>query len=135
MRLFADGFGAFICVSFSASLRDSLTLPPRACSLVSCLLQLGAATLCLRKCSASWSSLQAFIKFLVQFLDQRQATIYLVNPSRVRKFADGMGILSKNDLIDAKAICCGSDFVCVCLLVATHNVRSSVKKAISQTIE
>ena len=40
-------------------------------------------------------------EFLVQFLDQRQATIYLVNPSRVRKFADGMGILSKNDLIDA----------------------------------
>ena len=40
-------------------------------------------------------------EFLVQFLYQRQATIYLVNPSRVRKFADGMGILSKNDLIDA----------------------------------
>ena len=39
-------------------------------------------------------------EFLVQFLDQRQATIYLVNPSRVRKFADGMGILSKNDLKD-----------------------------------
>ena len=40
-------------------------------------------------------------EFLVQFLDQRQATIYLVNPSMVRKFAAGMGILSKNDLIDA----------------------------------
>ena len=40
-------------------------------------------------------------EFLVQFLYQRQATIYLVNPSRVRKFAAGMGILSKNDLIDA----------------------------------
>ena len=39
-------------------------------------------------------------EFLVQFLDQRQATIYLVNPSMVRKFAAGMGILSKNDLID-----------------------------------
>ena len=40
-------------------------------------------------------------EFLVQFLDQHQATIYLVNPSMVRKFAAGMGILSKNDLIDA----------------------------------
>ena len=40
-------------------------------------------------------------EFLVQLLYQRQATIYLVNPSRVRKFAAGMGILSKNDLIDA----------------------------------
>ena len=40
-------------------------------------------------------------EFLVQFLYQRQATIYLVNPSMVRKFAAGMGILSKNDLIDA----------------------------------
>ena len=38
---------------------------------------------------------------LVQFLYQRQATIYMVNPARVRKFAAGMGILSKNDLIDA----------------------------------
>ena len=40
-------------------------------------------------------------EFLVQFLYQRQTTIYLVNPSRVRKYSDGMGILSKNDLIDA----------------------------------
>ena len=40
-------------------------------------------------------------ELLVQFLDQRQATIYLVNPARIRKFAEGMGILSKNDLIDA----------------------------------
>ena len=40
-------------------------------------------------------------EFLVQFLDQRQATIYLVNPSMVRKFAAGMGILSKNDLKDS----------------------------------
>ena len=40
-------------------------------------------------------------EFLVQFLNQHQATIYLVNPSMVRKFAAGMGILSKNDLIDA----------------------------------
>ena len=40
-------------------------------------------------------------EFLVQFLYQHQATIYLVNPSMVRKFAAGMGILSKNDLIDA----------------------------------
>ena len=38
---------------------------------------------------------------LVQFLYQRQTTVYLVNPARVRKFAAGMGILSKNDLIDA----------------------------------
>ncbi len=40
-------------------------------------------------------------ELLVQFLDRRHATIYLVNPGRVRKFAQGMGILSKNDLIDA----------------------------------
>ena len=40
-------------------------------------------------------------EFLVQFLNQHQATIYLVNPSMVRKFAAGMGILSKNDLTDA----------------------------------
>jgi len=40
-------------------------------------------------------------ELLVQFLDQRHATICLVNPGRVRKFAQGMGILSKNDLIDA----------------------------------
>ena len=40
-------------------------------------------------------------EFLVQFLNQHQATIYLVNPSMVRKFAAGMGILSKNDLKDS----------------------------------
>ena len=40
-------------------------------------------------------------ELLVQFLDQHHATICLVNPGRVRKFAQGMGILSKNDLIDA----------------------------------
>ena len=40
-------------------------------------------------------------ELIVQFLYQHQATIYLVNPARVRKFAESMGILSKNDLIDA----------------------------------
>jgi len=40
-------------------------------------------------------------ELLVQFLDQHHATICLVSPGRVRKFAQGMGILSKNDLIDA----------------------------------
>ena len=40
-------------------------------------------------------------EFLVQFLYRHQATVYLVNPARIRKFAAGMGILSKNDLIDA----------------------------------
>lgn len=38
---------------------------------------------------------------LVQFLYSAGATIYLVNPGRVRKFAEGIGILSKNDLVDA----------------------------------
>jgi transposase len=38
---------------------------------------------------------------LVQFLHHTGATVYLVNPGRVRKFAEGVGILSKNDLIDA----------------------------------
>ena len=38
---------------------------------------------------------RAYREFLVQY--QHQATIYLVNPSMVRK----LGILSKNDLIDA----------------------------------
>ena len=38
---------------------------------------------------------------LVQFLHDSGATVYLVNPGRVRKFAEGIGILSKNDLIDA----------------------------------
>ena len=39
-------------------------------------------------------------EFLVQFLYQHQATIYLVNSSRVRMFAAGIGILSKNELKD-----------------------------------
>ena len=38
---------------------------------------------------------------LVQFLHDSGATVYLVNPGRVRKFAEGIGILSKNDLVDA----------------------------------
>jgi transposase len=38
---------------------------------------------------------------LVQFLHHTGATVYLVNPGKVRKFAEGIGILSKNDLIDA----------------------------------
>ena len=38
---------------------------------------------------------------LVQFLHSKGATVYLVNPGRVRKFAEGIGILSKNDVIDA----------------------------------
>ena len=38
---------------------------------------------------------------LVQFLHNTGATVYLVNPGKVRKFAEGIGILSKNDLVDA----------------------------------
>ena len=38
---------------------------------------------------------------LVRFLYNIGATVYLVNPGRVRKFAEGVGILSKNDQIDA----------------------------------
>ena len=38
---------------------------------------------------------------LVRFLHDLGATVYLVNPGRVRKFAEGVGILSKNDVIDA----------------------------------
>ena len=38
---------------------------------------------------------------LVQYLHSQGATVYLVNPGRVRKFAEGIGILSKNDVIDA----------------------------------
>jgi len=38
---------------------------------------------------------------VVQFLYNTGATVYLVNPGRVRKFAEGIGILSKNDLVDA----------------------------------
>ena len=38
---------------------------------------------------------------LVRFVHDLGATVYLVNPGKVRKFAEGIGILSKNDLIDA----------------------------------
>jgi transposase len=38
---------------------------------------------------------------LVHFLFNAGATVYLVNPGRVRKFAEGIGILSKNDMVDA----------------------------------
>ena len=38
---------------------------------------------------------------LVQFLHSNGTTVYMVNPGRVRKFAEGIGILSKNDVIDA----------------------------------
>jgi hypothetical protein len=38
---------------------------------------------------------------LVQFLHNSGATVYLVNPGRVRKIAEGIGILSKNDMVDA----------------------------------
>ena len=38
---------------------------------------------------------------LVQFLHSKGTTIYLVNPGGVRKFAEGIGILIKNDVIDA----------------------------------
>ena len=40
-------------------------------------------------------------ELLVTFLFESGATVYLVNPYRVRKFAEGIGILSKNDVIDA----------------------------------
>ena len=38
---------------------------------------------------------------LVRFLHDLGATVYLVNPGKVRKFAEGIGILSKNDWVDA----------------------------------
>ena len=38
---------------------------------------------------------------LAQFLHSKGMTIYLVNPGRIRKFAGGIGTLSKNDVIDA----------------------------------
>ena len=41
---------------------------------------------------------------LVQFLYNTGATVHLVNPGRVRKFAEGIGILSKNDLVDAELL-------------------------------
>ena len=37
---------------------------------------------------------------LVQFLHNMGAMVHLVNQGRVRKFAEGIGILSKNDLVD-----------------------------------
>ena len=40
-------------------------------------------------------------ELLVAFLYKAGATVYLVNPGRVRKFAEGIGLLSKNDDIDA----------------------------------
>ena len=43
-------------------------------------------------------------ELLVRFLFEAGATVYLVNPARVRKFAEGIGILSKNDVIDADVL-------------------------------
>ncbi len=40
-------------------------------------------------------------ELVVAFLFEAGARVYLVNPARVRKFAEGIGILSKNDVIDA----------------------------------
>ena len=40
-------------------------------------------------------------ELVVAFLFEAGAKVYLVNPARVRKFAEGIGILSKNDVIDA----------------------------------
>ena len=34
-------------------------------------------------------------------MNSKGTTVYLVNPGRFRKFAEGIGILSKNDVIDA----------------------------------
>lgn len=41
---------------------------------------------------------------LVVYLHELGATIFLVNPGKVRKFAEGIGILSKNDMIDADVL-------------------------------
>ncbi len=41
---------------------------------------------------------------LVDYLYSLGATVYLANPGRVRKFAEGIGILSKNDIIDADVL-------------------------------
>lgn len=38
---------------------------------------------------------------LVEFLHESGTSVYLVNPGKVRKFAEGIGILSKNDVVDA----------------------------------
>ena len=38
---------------------------------------------------------------LVEFLHESGARVYQVNPGQVRKFAEGIGILSKNDVIDS----------------------------------
>ena len=43
---------------------------------------------------------------LVEFLHESGTTVYLVNPGKVRKFAEGIGILSKNDVIDADFFTC-----------------------------
>lgn len=40
-------------------------------------------------------------ELLVAFLHKAGATVYLVNPARVRKFAEGIGMLSKNDVVDS----------------------------------
>jgi len=42
---------------------------------------------------------------LVEFLHGSGGIVYLVNPGKVRKFAQGIGILSKNDAIDADLLC------------------------------
>ena len=41
---------------------------------------------------------------LVHYLYELGATVLLVNPGRVRKFAEGIGVLSKNDIIDADVL-------------------------------
>jgi transposase len=40
-------------------------------------------------------------ELVVVFLFEAGARVYRVNPARVRKFAEGIGILSKNEVIDA----------------------------------
>jgi len=41
---------------------------------------------------------------LVNYLYGLGATVLLVNPGKVRKFAEGIGFLSKNDIIDAEVL-------------------------------
>jgi len=41
---------------------------------------------------------------LVNYLYELGATVLLVNPGKVRKFAEGIGFLSKNDIIDAEVL-------------------------------
>lgn len=50
-------------------------------------------------------------ELLVRFLYEAGATVYLVNPNRVRKFAEGIGILSKNDVIDADLLVVHDDLL------------------------